>query len=92
MPGIVKLTTFERDFLERMGRAGGKKKTKKKKAAARINIAKARAAIKSKYPPCLGGYPNGQHHFNPETKQCYSKKCRDAYPDLRWERQRKKPN
>jgi hypothetical protein len=56
-------------YLAKIGRKGGKSRSKQKIAASRANMALAREA-RRKYPNCPR-YSNHSHRFNPNTDKCY---------------------
>jgi len=55
-------------YLSRIGRRGGRSKSKAKLAAVRANLEKAWDA-RRKYPPCPR-YKNRSHRFSPTTQRC----------------------
>jgi hypothetical protein len=55
-------------YLARIGRRGGRSRSKAKLAAVRANIKKAHDA-RRKYPPCPR-YKNQSHRFSPATGRC----------------------
>jgi hypothetical protein len=65
---LIAMSSEVTKYLSRIGRRGGRSRSKAKLAAVRANLKKAQSA-RRKYPRCPR-YKNRSHRFSPMTGRC----------------------